>query len=47
MSLEELAYISQIVGVVAIIGSLVAIYFQQRQTNQIARAQVSQAVSEN
>jgi len=47
MALEELAYVSQIVGVVAVIGSLIAIYFQQRQTNKIARAQVSQAVSDN
>ena len=47
MTLEELYYISQIVAVIAIIGSLVAIYFQQSQTNKIARAQISQAVSEN
>lgn len=45
MTLEELYYISQIVAVVAIIGSLVAIYFQQSQTNKIARAQISHAVS--
>lgn len=47
MSLEEAYYISQIVAVVAIIGSLIAIYFQQRQTNTIARAQISQGVSVN
>lgn len=47
MTLEELAYISQVIGVVAVIGSLVAIYFQQVQTNRIARAQISQAVSVN
>jgi hypothetical protein len=47
MSLEEVYYVSQIVAVVAIIGSLVAIYFQQRQTNKIARAQISQSVSES
>lgn len=47
MSLEEAYYISQIVAVVAIIGSLIAIYFQQRQTNTIARAQISQDVSVN
>ena len=47
MTLEELYYISQIVAVVAIIGSLVAIYYQQSQTNKIARAQISQDVSAN
>ena len=47
MSLETIYYISQIVAVVAIIGSLIAIYFQQRQTNTIARAQISQDVSVN
>ena len=47
MTLEELYYISQIIAVVAIIGSLVAIYFQQRQTNKIARAQITQGVSVN
>jgi hypothetical protein len=45
MSLEEIYYVSQIVAVVAIIGSLVAIYFQQSQTNKIARAQISHSVS--
>ena len=47
MTLEELYYVSQIVAVIAIIGSLVAIYFQQSLTNKIARAQISQAVSVN
>jgi hypothetical protein len=47
VTLEEVYYISQIVAVVAIIGSLVAIYFQQSQTNKIARAQISQGVSVN
>lgn len=47
MTLEELAYISQVIGVVAVIGSLVAIYFQQVQTNKIARAQISQGLSGN
>lgn len=41
MTLEELYY----VAVVAIIGSPVAIYFQQRQTNTTARAQISQGAS--
>lgn len=45
MTLEELYYISQIIAVIAIIGSLVAIYFQQAQTNKIARAQISQNAS--
>jgi hypothetical protein len=45
MTLEALYYISQIIAVIAIIGSLVAIYFQQRQTNTIARLQISQSVS--
>ncbi len=47
MNLEELAYLSQIVGVVAVICSLAAIYYQQTQTNKIARAQVTQGVSVN
>ena len=37
MSLEEAYYISQIVAVVAILGSLVAIYFQMRQNHAIER----------
>jgi type II secretory pathway pseudopilin PulG len=45
MTLEELYYISQIIAVIAIIGSLVAIYFQQAQTNKIARAQITQNAS--
>jgi hypothetical protein len=45
VTLEDLAYISQIIGVVAVIGSLIAIYFQQRQTNKIARAEISHGVS--
>lgn len=47
MTLEELYYISQIIAVIAIIGSLVAIYFQQVQTNKIARAQMSKDISAN
>jgi len=47
MTLEEIYYVSQIVAVVAILGSLIAIYFQQRQTNTIARAQISHGVSVN
>jgi hypothetical protein len=37
MTLEDLAYISQIVGVIAVLASLVAIYFQMRQNHAIER----------
>jgi hypothetical protein len=37
VTLEELAYLSQIVGLVAILGSLIAIYFQMRQNHAIER----------
>jgi hypothetical protein len=47
MTLEDLYYISQIIAVIAIIGSLVAIYFQQSQTNKIARAQISKDITAN
>ena len=46
MSLEELSYISQIVGVFAILGSLIAIFFQMRQGNRITRAQMTAQVSD-
>jgi hypothetical protein len=41
MTLEEIYYISQIVAVIAILGSLVAIYFQMRQNHaqELANAQ--------
>jgi hypothetical protein len=41
MTLEEIYYISQIIAVVAILGSLVAIYFQLRQNHaqELANAQ--------
>ena len=35
MTLEDIYYISQIVAVVAILGSLVAIWFQMRQNHAI------------
>lgn len=38
MTLEEIYYISQIVAVVAILGSLLAIYFQMRQNHAFVRA---------
>lgn len=38
MSLEQVYYVSQIVAVVAILGSLIAIYFQMRQNHAIERA---------
>jgi len=38
MSLETLYEVSQIVAVVAILGSLIAIFFQMRQGQKIARA---------
>lgn len=37
MTLEEIYYVSQIVAVVAILGSLIAIYFQMRQNHAIER----------
>jgi hypothetical protein len=41
MTLEELYYISQIVAVVAILASLTAVYWQVRQANMIARAELT------
>jgi len=42
MSLEQLYYVSQIAAVVLILGSLAAIFLQQRQANAIARADMTQ-----
>lgn len=42
MSLEQTYYISQVVAVILILGSLLAIFFQQHRTNQIARAEITQ-----
>jgi len=44
MTLEEIYYISQIVAVVAILGSLVAIWFQMRQNHAIERANAQRDV---
>jgi len=43
MTLEDIYYISQIVAVIAILGSLAAVYWQVRQTNMIARADLTQS----
>ena len=45
MTLEELYYISQIVAVFAILASLAAVYWQVRQTNQIARAELTHSAN--
>jgi len=45
MTLENIYYIGQTVAVFAILGSLLAIFFQQRQTNKIARVDITQRVS--
>ncbi len=47
MTLENIYYVGQTVAVVAILGSLVAIYTQQRQANKIARMDMSQRVSDS
>jgi len=39
MTLEEIYYIGQTIAVVAILGSLFAIFLQQRQANRIAQTQ--------
>lgn len=45
MTLEELAYISQIIGVVAVFGSLVILIVQIRAANQLAREAANNAQS--
>ncbi len=42
MSLEQLYYVSQITAVILILGSLIAIFLQQRQSNEIARSDMTQ-----
>lgn len=42
MPLEQLYYVSQITAVILILGSLIAIFFQQRQSNKIARSDMTQ-----
>ncbi len=39
MTLEEINYVAQTIGVVAILGSLVAVLIQMRQTNRLLRNQ--------
>lgn len=45
MSLEEFYYVSQIVAVALILGSLAAVYWQVRQTNMIARAELTHSAN--
>jgi hypothetical protein len=45
VTLQDLSNLSQTVGAVAILASLAAVYWQVRQTNAIARAQISQNVA--
>ena len=42
MSLESIYYIGQTIAVIAILGSLIAIWIQQMQTNRIARADMTE-----
>ena len=44
MTLEALSYISQIASAVVIVASLAAVYWQVRQTNMIARADLTHSV---
>ena len=44
MTLEEISYIGQAVGAIAILISLAAVYGQVRQTNKIARADLTHSV---
>ena len=39
MTLEEINYIAQTVGVIAILGTFVAVLIQMRQTNRLLRNQ--------
>ena len=45
MTLETIYYIGQTIAVVAILGSLIAIFLQQRQANKISRTENSQSLS--
>ncbi|KJS37032.1 MAG: hypothetical protein VR74_10335 [Hyphomonas sp. BRH_c22] len=42
MNLETIYYIGQTIAVIAILGSLIAIWVQQQQTNRIARADMTE-----
>jgi hypothetical protein len=44
MTLEELSYVGQTVAAVAVLFSLAAVYSQVRQTNKIARADLTHSV---
>jgi hypothetical protein len=43
MTLEEINYIAQTVGVVAILGTFLAVLIQMRQTNRLLRSQAKRA----
>ena len=43
MTLEDINYIAQSVGVVAILGTFVAVLMQMRQTNRLLRNQAKRA----
>ena len=43
MTLEDINYIAQTVGVVAILGTFVAVLIQMRQTNRLLRNQAKRA----
>lgn len=43
MTLEDINYIAQTVGVVAILGTFVAVLIQMRQTNRLLRSQAKRA----
>ena len=47
MTLEEIYYIGQTIAAVAILGSLLSIFFQQWQANKMARLAMAQRVSSN
>ena len=47
MTLETIYYIGQTVAVVAIVASLVAIYWQQREANKMARVENAAGLSSN
>jgi hypothetical protein len=46
MTLEEINYMAQTVGVVAILGTFVAVLIQMRQTNRLLRNQAKRALIE-
>lgn len=47
MSLEQAAYLSQIIGVVAVLGSLIFVGLQIRQQTRATKAQMQQAIASN